>query len=226
MSKAINIFMTDTETASEIMKALVYDFGGGKTTLRNGGLSDTMNYINYNVFYEKQDMMASAYYANKLPAYRDEIWKGKREVFDIMEIRERVHKYFKENNITVVCAHNARFDIRALNNSVREATNGRVKYFFPYGIEIWDTLKMARQVLGNMPTYKKFCEDNGYMTNHAKPRPRYTAEIIYRFITKNLEFEEAHTGLKDVEIETEILAYLVKQHKKMDKVLYHAPNKA
>lgn len=226
MSKAINIFMTDTETAGEIMKALVYDFGGGKTTLRNGGLSDTMNYINYNVFYEKQDMMASAYYANKLPAYRDEIWEGKREVFDIMEIRKRVHKYFKENNITVVCAHNARFDIRALNNSVREATNGRVKYFFPYGIEIWDTLKMARQVLGNMPTYKKFCEDNGYITNHAKPRPRYTAEVIYRFITKNLEFEEAHTGLKDVEIETEILAYLVKQHKKMDKVLYHAPNKA
>ena len=92
MGKAINIFMTDTETAGEIMKALVYDFGGGKTTLRNGGLSDTMNYINYNVFYEKQDMMASAYYANKLPAYRDEIWEGKREVFDIMEIRERVHK--------------------------------------------------------------------------------------------------------------------------------------
>lgn len=225
MSKAINIFMTDTETAGEIMKALVYDFGGGMTTLRGGKLSNTMNYINYNVFYEKQDMMQTAYYADKLPAYRDEIWEGKREVFDIIDIRARVHKYFKENNISVVCAHNARFDIRALNNSIREATNGRIKYFFPYGIEVWDTLKMARQVLGDMPTYTKFCEANGFMTNHAKPRPRYTAEVIYRFITKNLEFEEAHTGLKDVEIETEILSYLVKQHKKMDKILYHAPNK-
>ena len=226
MSKALNIFMTDTETAGEIMKALVYDFGGGKTTLRDGSLSKTMNYINYNVFYEKQEMMQSAYYANKLPSYRDEIWSGEREVFDIMDIRAKVHKYFKENNITVVCAHNARFDIRALNNTVREASNGKVKYFFPYGIEVWDTLKMARQVLGKMPTYRKFCEDNNYMTNHVIPRPRYTAEIIYKFITKDLSFQEAHTGLKDVEIETEILAYLVKQHKKMDKVLYHAPNKA
>ena len=226
MSNEIGIFMTDTETAGDIMNALVYDFGGGKTTLRKGDLSKTMDYINYNVFYEKQDMMTSAYYADKLPAYRDEIWEGKREVFDIMEIRERVHKYFKENNISVVCAHNARFDIRALNNSVREATNGKVKYFFPYGVEVWDTLKMARQVLGKMPTYRKFCEANGFMTKHATPRPRYTAEVIYRFITKNLDFEEAHTGLRDVEIETEILAYLVKQHKKMDKVLYHAPNKA
>lgn len=226
MSKATNIFMCDTETAGEILKALVYDFGGGTTTLKDGVLRDTLNYINFNVFYEKKDIMESAYYANKLPAYRDEIWNGEREVFDIVDIRARVHKYFKENNITVVCAHNARFDIRALNNSIREATNGRIKYFFPYGVEVWDTLKMARQVLKEMPTYRKFCETNGFMTKHAKPRPRYTAEVIYRFITKNVNFEEAHTGLRDVEIETQILAYLVKQHKKMDKVLYHAPNKA
>lgn len=208
------------------MDALVYDFGGGKTTLSGGELSDTMNYINYNVFYEKKDAMNTAYYANKLPAYRDEIWNGEREVFDIMDIRARVHKYFKEHNITVVCAHNARFDIRALNNTVRKITNGRVKYFFPYGIEVWDTLKMSRQILGNMPTYRRFCESNGFMTKHEVPRPRYTAEVIYRFITKDINFEEAHTGLRDVEIETEILAYLVRQHKKMDKVLYHAPKKA
>lgn len=225
MGKAINIFMCDTETAGEILEALVYDFGGGITTLKDCTLRDTLNYINFNVFYEKKDMMKSAYYAAKLPSYRDEIWEGEREVFDIVEIRSRIHKYFKDNNITVVCAHNARFDIRALNNSIREATNNRIKYFFPYGIEVWDTLKMARQILGNMPTYYKFCKENGFMTNHATPRPRYTAEVIYRFITKNLTFEEAHTGLKDVEIETEILAYLVKQHKKMDKVLYHAPKK-
>lgn len=226
MNKAINIFMCDTETAGEILQALVYDIGGGITTLKDGTLRDTLNYINFNVFYEKKDMMKSAYYANKLPAYRDEIWEGEREVFDIVDIRARIHKYFKDHNITVVCAHNARFDIRALNNSIREATDNRIKYFFPYGIEVWDTLKMARQVLGKMPTYHKFCEENGFMTKHTTPRPRYTAEVIYRFITKDINFEEAHTGLKDVEIETQILAYLVRQHKKMDKVLYHAPNKA
>lgn len=222
MSK-IKIFMCDTETAGSIEKPLVYDMGA-MVIDRNGNqiVNETINHINCGVFYYKKDLMETAYYAEKLPAYRDEIWDGEREVFDIMETRERVHKLFKDEGITVVCAHNARFDINALNNTVRDATNGKVRYFFPYGVEVWDTLKMAQQILKDMPTYRKFCEDNGFMTNHAVPRPRYTAEVIYRFITKDTEFEEAHTGLRDVEIEAQILAYFIRQHKKMDKVLYHA----
>ena len=222
MSK-IKIFMCDTETAGSIEKPLVYDMGA-MVIDRNGNkiVNETINHINCGVFYYKKDLMETAYYADKLPTYRDEIWDGEREVFDIMETRERVHKLFKDEGITVVCAHNARFDINALNNTVRDATNGKVRYFFPYGVEVWDTLKMAQQILKNMPTYRKFCEDNGFITNHAVPRPRYTAEVIYRFITKNTEFEEAHTGLRDVEIEAQILAYFIRQHKKMDKVLYHA----
>lgn len=226
MSKKIKIFMVDTETAGDIMSALVYDFGGQVVTLDGSVVSEKINLINYNIFYEKKDLMQTAYYANKLPAYRDEIWDGEREVLEILEIRRRVHELFKREGVTVVCAHNARFDIRALNNTISELTNGRIKYFFPYGVEVWDTLQMARQVLGDMPAYRKFCETNWFMTNHNKPRPRYTAEVIYRYITKNVEFTEAHTGLKDVEIETEILAYLVRQHKKMNKVLYRAPKKA
>lgn len=219
----IKIFMCDTETAGSIEKPLVYDMGA-MVIDRNGNqiVNETINHINCGVFYYKKDLMETAYYAEKLPAYRDEIWDGEREVFDIMETRERVHKLFKDEGITVVCAHNARFDINALNNTVRDATNGKVRYFFPYGVEVWDTLKMAQQILKDMPTYRKFCENNEFMTNHAVPRPRYTAEVIYRFITKNTEFEEAHTGLRDVEIEAQILAYLIRQHKKMDKVLYHA----
>lgn len=222
MSK-IKIFMCDTETAGSLEKPLVYDMGA-MVIDRNGNqiVNETINHINCGVFYYKKDLMETAYYADKLPTYRDEIWDGEREVFDIMETRERVHKLFKDEGITVVCAHNARFDINALNNTVRDATNGKVRYFFPYGIEVWDTLKMAQQILKNMPTYRKFCEDNGFMTNHAVPRPRYTAEVIYRFITKDTGFEEAHTGLRDVEIEAQILAYFIRQHKKMDKVLYHA----
>lgn len=222
MSK-IKIFMCDTETAGSLEKPLVYDIGAMVLDAKgNQVINDTVNHINCGVFYYKKDLMETAYYAEKLPAYRDEIWDGEREVFDIMETRERVYKLFKDEGITVVCAHNARFDINALNNTVRDATNGKVRYFFPYGIEVWDTLKMAQQILKDMPTYRKFCEDNGFMTNHAVPRPRYTAEVIYRFITKDTEFEEAHTGLRDVEIEAQILAYFIRQHKKMDKVLYHA----
>ena len=38
--------------------------------------------------------------------------------------------------------------------------------FFTDGLEICDTLKMARQVLGKMPTYRNFCVKNGYLTKN------------------------------------------------------------
>ena len=42
-----------------------------------------------------------------------------------------------------------------------------------------------------------------YLTKNG--RKRYTAEILYRFISGNNEFTEEHTGLADVLIEKEIL---------------------
>ena len=50
---------------------------------------------------------------------------------------------------------------------------------------------------------------------------RFTAEIIYRYLTNDLEFEESHTGLEDTLIEKDILAFCIRQHKKMDKLLFN-----
>ena len=40
----------------------------------------------------------------------------------------------------------------------------------------------------------------------SKNQVRLTAEIIYRFLTNDLDFTESHTGLEDVEIESKIFA--------------------
>lgn len=205
---------TDTETTGGLDNPLVYDFGAH-------GLKDdfSLNLVSFEIFYD-HDLMDTAYYKDKLPAYRDEIWESKRIVEDFFRIRDEIHRLFKEGQYNVIVAHNASFDVRALNNTCRYLSGDKIRYFFPYGVEVWDTLKMARQVLGKMPAYRKFCEAHGYMTNHATPRPRMTAEIIYRFITKDNEFKEAHTGLKDVKIEMEIYRYIMRQHRKCDPTLY------
>ena len=77
---------------------------------------------------------------------------------------------------------------------------------------------MARSVIAKMPTYKKFCAENGYITKNNQVK--LTAEILYRFITKDNTFIESHTALEDVLIEKEILAYCYKQKKKMKKLLW------
>ena len=70
---------------------------------------------------------------------------------------------------------------------------------------IWDTMKMANDTICKQKSYIEFCKENGYMTNHAVPQVRKTAEILWRYITGNQAFEEEHTGLADVTIEAQIL---------------------
>lgn len=58
------------------------------------------------------------------------------------------------------------------------------------------------------------------MTKHKTPRPQVKAEVIYKYISGNYDFVESHTGLEDVLIEKEILAYCFRKHKPMRKKLY------
>jgi hypothetical protein len=50
---------------------------------------------------------------------------------------------------------------------------------------------------------------------------RLTAEILFRYITRDLDFIESHTGLEDVDIERQILAYCFRKHKAMKKSLWN-----
>ena len=111
-----------------------------------------------------------------------------------------------------------RFDYGVLNNTQRWLTKSKYRYFFPKELEICDTLKMARDVIHKMPTYRKFCEENGLLTKNG--RLSTTAENLYRFIVKDMDFTESNTGLEDVQIEREILFYCFRQHKKMRKGLW------
>ena len=131
-----------------------------------------------------------------------------------MILKEVMERY----NTNIVIAHNARFDYRSLSTTQRFLTSSKYRYLLPYGTEVWDTLKMSREALKNNIEYDNFCYNNGYLTKRGCKR--YTAEIIYRFITKDNDFVESHTGLEDVLIEKEILAYCFKQHKKMERHLW------
>ena len=217
--------LLDTETANTIveddgkldmMYVLPYDFGF-KVIDTIGREYETFSFVNSDIFYHEKELMKSAYYADKIPQYENDILNGTRIVANTYEIRKTFCEMIEKYSCQFVMAHNSRFDYRACNNIIRWTTKSKYRYFFPKDIEIWDTLKMARDVLGKMPTYIDFCFENGFVTKHAKPQPQYTAEVIYRYITNDLDFVEEHKGIEDVEIELEIYRYLKSQHKKMRK---------
>ena len=195
----------------------VYDCGWAVVDKR-GKVYKTRSFVNADIFLNEKDLMKSAYYAKKIPMYWEQIKSGERILTSFYNIRKALLEDIKEFEVTEVFAHNMRFDYGTLNNTQRWLTKSKYRYFFPKNVEICDTLKMARDVIAKMPTYKRFCEQNGYVTKNNQLR--LTAEIIYRFITKNNNFVEKHTGLEDVMIEKEILAYCYKQHKKMNKKLW------
>lgn len=215
----------DTETANTITNengldmtnVLFYDLGFQVVDSHGRTYGEKYSFVNSDIFLHEKELMKSAYYANKIPQYWKDIWAGKRKVATTYEIRKALCEVVERYNCQFVCAHNAQFDQRSLNNTQRWTTKSRFRYFLPKDLEWWDTLKMARSVMGQMPTYRKFCEENGYLTKNGQLR--FTAEICYRFISKDSTFKESHTGLEDVEIETEILRYCHRQHKPMKKKL-------
>lgn len=212
------ILMVDTETANGLDDPLVYDFGCAVIDI-HGNVYETRSFVNKDIFRGCQDLMQTAYYANKIPRYWEQIWNGEREMRTYYEIRKEVRELMKKYGITEVAAHNARFDYKATNTTLRYQTSSKNRYFFPYGTKYIDTLKMATDTICKQPTYKKWCEINGY-TYGKNNTCRKTAEIIYRYIKNDNDFVEDHTGLADVLIEAEILAHCYRQHKKMRKYLW------
>lgn len=219
------ILVVDTETANTIQLAdkvdmsnvLVYDCGWQVVDTK-GNVYTSASYVNSDVFVHERELMHSAYYAKKIPQYVTDIRAGRRKMATLYEIRQAMLSDIKKYGIKEVAAHNARFDFNALNGTQRYITKSKYRYFFPYDIVMWDTMKMAQSVICKMPTYIKFCEKYGYFTDSKKPRK--TAEILWRFISKNPDFVESHTGLEDVTIEAQIMAYCFRQHKHLEKELF------
>ena len=220
------ILMVDTETANtmcddtgklDMSNVLVYDIGMAVID-KKGNIYEKYSFINSDIFYHEKDLMKSAYYAHKIPLYEKAILNGESEVANFYQIRKKMFELLDKYNITTVAAHNSRFDYNACNITQRYITKSKYRYFFPKGIEIWDTMKMANDTICKQTLYKEFCEEHGYKT--ANNQVRKTAEILYRYITQNVDFEEEHRGLQDVEIEAVILAHCIKQHKKMRKKLF------
>lgn len=170
----------------------------------NGNVYEQVSLINEDVFFGMPQSMQEAYFADKIPQYLEEMRKGKRKIVNTWQMYRIVHELCQKYEVSAVVAHNAFFDVKTLNATMRYQTKSRCRWFLPWGMEIIDTLKLARNTFAKDPKYVTWCEENGYMTNHEKPRPRLTAEILYRYITGDNSYMESHTGLEDVTIEKEI----------------------
>lgn len=209
----------DTETTNTTEQPIPYNIA--MDVIDNEGTRyDGVNFLIKEVFCDMPDLMSSAYYASKIPQYLEQLKRGEIELVSLAEAVRRIREMIAKWGVTVWMAHNARFDHMAMQNVQRYITKSKYRYLLPYGMTAWDTMKMAKDVVATKASYRKFCEENGFMTKHKTPRPQVKAETIYRFIINDPEFVEAHKAHEDIEIEAQIFAYCIRQHKKMRRDLW------
>ena len=78
---------------------------------------------------------------------------------------------------------------------------------------LFDIWALACEHIMDSDEYRGYALDEGWVTNSGKYY-KTSAEVAYRFISRNRDFEEAHTALDDAEIESEILASIIRKDKK------------
>ena len=214
MSRRKEMFLViDTETCNTVEQPLPYDIGFAICD-RMGNIAEERSYVVAETFLDMKDTMKSAYFAEKIPQYWEDIKNGSREIKSIYKIRKEVKDLMNKHNVKKVGAYNMGFDKRALNNVMRYTTKSFCRWFFPFGTEFFCIWHLATQTLLQQKTFFKMAEKNDWFSE--KGNLLTNAEVTYNYIKKMSDFKEEHKGLEDVRIEIEIMAHCFRQHKKMN----------
>lgn len=201
----MKFILLDTETANDLDCPLVYDFGFAVID-ENATVYENFSFVIADIFLNKE-LMKSAYFADKIPMYKKELREGKRTLARYNTVRKILRYIMRKYNIHTVIAHNVRFDYIASQTTQRYLTKSKWRWFFPFGTDFVCTLKMAREVFSQDKNYIDFCKANNFTCKNGTPR--LTAEVLYRYITQDIDFTESHTGLEDVMIEKEIFKWCI-----------------
>ena len=221
MDKRKNYYLVlDVETANSTEQALTYDIGFAICD-KQGNIYLKRSYAVSDIFFDEKkifgnmELMNTAYYAEKLPQYYEGMHTGVWQVSPLLVIRKEIHAIMKEWNVRAVCAYNASFDTNALNITTRYVTKSFLRWFFPFGTDVYCIWNMACQVLATQKTFQKIALREDWISE--KGNLQTSAEVMWRYLSGEYEFEEKHTGLADVEIECKIMAKCFSQHKAMNK---------
>ena len=214
MSSKKYYLVLDVETANSTEDALVYDLGYAVCD-KKGNIYEADSFIVSDIFFKEAELMKSAYYATKIPKYLEGIKSRAFNVVTFQKAREALLGAMKRYNVEAVCAYNANFDYTALNTTQRWLTKSKYRFFLPYGTKVYCIWHMACQLICTQKAYIRFCLDNGFVSSSGNIKT--SAETVYAYMTANCNYEENHTGLEDVLIETKILAKCFAQHKKVEK---------
>jgi hypothetical protein len=171
---------------------------------RQGGTIGSAGYI------IKENETRIPWYTDRLTRYEEYKKAGKYKVENFVKVMAIIEKIIDKYQIEYATAYNSGFDFSKIEEAckVMKANNPLKK------VKELDLYNMAAQTLGQQKWFKEFIEKNNLKTE--KGNRKSGAEAMYAYMIMNADFEEEHTGLADIAIETEILDRVLRQKKKMN----------
>ena len=127
----MNVMVIDGETCEtqrdergqlDTSSGQVYDLGGQVINVESGSILDKFNLVNEDVFFGMPKSMNEAYYAEKIPQYLEEMRMGKRQIVDTWKMWKTVAELCQKHHVEAIVAHNAWFDVKTLNATIRYQT--------------------------------------------------------------------------------------------------------
>lgn len=209
MKKHYMVLDTETASTSRVPFDIAYTIVD-----RKGNVVEAANFFVNEIFNSplgKHLVSLDDFSRGKSKFYFDHAATHAEMVQPFATVQKRLRDAVEKYNCVVV-AYNAEFDYKALNNFSLSLGCGET--FFTTETEIWDLWNIALHTLCNSRRYVKFANENDFTSD--KGNLKTSAEVVYRYITQNVEFVEAHTALADTEIEAAILTACLKRKKKLE----------
>lgn len=201
MGKYIMVF--DTETTG-LEKCFCYDVGYQILDTDTADVIEAKHFVIEQVWHNLP-LFESAYYKDKRPLYVQLMRAHKAAMTKWGYAMQEMIRDIKKYEVTDAYAYNSDFDDKVFTFNC-----DWFKTFNPFdNVAIHDIWGYASKWITYTDSYKDFCEQNQFFTDTGNYKA--SAEIVYRYIKNNTDFDEAHMGLYDVEIESDILFFCVAQ---------------
>lgn len=213
LSKERYLLFVDTETIGSLFvkeSVLPFEIGTKIYDIEKQKVVREKSYL-IRKFFNNKFIMLSTFSATKYPKYFEKLESDKRyKNCSVNDMAQELKRVIQRYNIKIMVAHNGNFDKCAIARLCEEfgIENSTKK------LDLLDTMELSK-IITFSKDYANYCIENqnvknsinesAFITNSG--RVRTTAQAIYSFITKNPTFEEAHTGLEDIDIEIEIFKH-------------------
>lgn len=197
----MNILIFDTETAN-LTKPFCYNLGYIIADTENKEILLKREYVIEQVWHNTM-LFSTAYYAEKRQIYVNHM-RARKAILDKWGyVMQRLYRDIVEFEITDGYAYNCKFD-----EKVFEFNCDWFKTINPIeNLNIHDIRGYVCHKIAFTEDYQNFCEENSFFTESENYST--TAEVLFRYVSKNIDFIEEHTALADSEIEFEILSYCI-----------------